>query len=50
MNLAKIHRVIKDGKVYVPDELMRSIAARAELEAAAIAKDQYIWLPRRSGS
>ena len=29
MNLAKIHRVIKDGKVYVPDELMRSIAAKS---------------------
>ncbi len=29
MNLSKIHRVIKDGKVYVPDELMRSIAARS---------------------
>src|SRR5258708_1661676 len=27
MNLSKIHRVIKDGKEYVPDELMRSIAA-----------------------
>jgi len=26
-NLSKIHRVIKDGKVFVPDELMRSIAA-----------------------
>src|SRR6267142_3049032 len=29
MNLGKIHRVIKDGKVYVPDELMRSIAAKS---------------------
>jgi imidazolonepropionase-like amidohydrolase len=29
MNLSKIHRVIKDGKVYVPDELMRSIAAQS---------------------
>ena len=29
MNLSKIHRVIKDGKVYVPDELMRSIAAKS---------------------
>ena len=29
MNLAKIHRAIKDGKVYVPDELMRSIAAQS---------------------
>ena len=27
MNLSKIHRVIKDGKVFVPGELMRSIAA-----------------------
>jgi imidazolonepropionase-like amidohydrolase len=26
-NLSRIHRVIKDGKVFVPDELMRSIAA-----------------------
>jgi len=25
MNLSRIHRVIKDGKVFVPDELMRSI-------------------------
>ena len=24
-NLSRIHRVIKDGKVFVPDELMRSI-------------------------
>jgi imidazolonepropionase-like amidohydrolase len=29
MNLSKIQRVIKDGKVYVPDELMRSIAAKS---------------------
>jgi len=29
MNLGKIHRVIKDGKVYVPDELMRSIEAKS---------------------
>ncbi len=29
MNLSRIHRVIKDGKVYVPDELMRSIAAKS---------------------
>jgi imidazolonepropionase-like amidohydrolase len=28
MNLSKIHRVIKDGKVFVPDELIRSIATR----------------------
>jgi imidazolonepropionase-like amidohydrolase len=27
MNLSRIHRVIKDGKVFAPDELMRSIAA-----------------------
>ena len=27
INLSKIYRVIKDGKVFVPDELMRSIAA-----------------------
>src|ERR1700704_5976871 len=27
MNLSRIHLVIKDGKVFVPDELMRSIAA-----------------------
>ena len=26
-NLSRIHRVIKDGKVFVPDELIRSIAA-----------------------
>src|SRR5467141_3448512 len=26
-NLSRIHRVIKDGKVFVPDELMRSIVA-----------------------
>jgi imidazolonepropionase-like amidohydrolase len=25
-NLSKIHRVIKDGKVYSPDELIRSIS------------------------
>ena len=24
-NLSRIHRVIKDGKVFVPDELIRSI-------------------------
>jgi len=29
MNLSKIDRVIKDGKVFVPDELMRSIAANS---------------------
>src|SRR5882757_8302820 len=29
MNLAKIHRVIKDGKVFAPDELTRSIAAKS---------------------
>ena len=28
-NLSRIHRVIKDGKVFVPDELMRSIAAKS---------------------
>src|SRR6266581_4453246 len=28
MNLSKIHRVIKDGRIFVPDELIRSIAAR----------------------
>src|SRR6266446_6901978 len=28
MNLGKIHRVIKDGRIFVPDELIRSIAAR----------------------
>src|SRR5256885_5995068 len=27
-NLSRIHRVIKDGKVFVPDELMRSVAAK----------------------
>jgi len=27
-NTSRIHRVIKDGKVFVPDELMRSIAAK----------------------
>jgi len=27
VNLSRTHRVIKDGKVFVPDELMRSIAA-----------------------
>jgi imidazolonepropionase-like amidohydrolase len=26
-NLSRIHRVIKDGKLFVPGELMRSIAA-----------------------
>ncbi len=26
MNLSKVHRVIKDGKVFVPEELIRSIA------------------------
>jgi imidazolonepropionase-like amidohydrolase len=29
MNLSRIHRVIKDGKLFAPDELIRSIAARA---------------------
>jgi imidazolonepropionase-like amidohydrolase len=29
MNLSEIHRVIKDGKVFAPDELMRSIAAKS---------------------
>jgi len=28
-NLSRIHRVIKDGKVFVPDELMRSIGAKS---------------------
>ena len=28
-NLSRIHRVIKDGKVFVPEELIRSIAARS---------------------
>src|SRR6266704_294558 len=28
MNLGQIHRVIKDGRIFVPDELIRSIAAR----------------------
>ena len=27
-NLSKIHRVMKDGKVFVPDELIRSIAVQ----------------------
>jgi len=27
MNLSRIHRVIKDGKLFAPDELIRSIAA-----------------------
>jgi hypothetical protein len=27
-NLNKIHRVIKDGKVFAPVELIRSIAAK----------------------
>jgi imidazolonepropionase-like amidohydrolase len=26
-NLSRIHRVIKDGKVFAPDELMRSLGA-----------------------
>ena len=26
MNLSKVHRVIKDGEVFVPEELIRSIA------------------------
>src|SRR6266513_145948 len=30
-NLSKIHRVIKDGRVFVPDELIRSIAASHEI-------------------
>ena len=29
INLSKIHRVIKDGKLFVPDELIRSIAAKS---------------------
>src|SRR3979490_1535603 len=29
MNLSKVHRVIKDGRVFAPDELMRSIAAKS---------------------
>jgi len=29
MNLTKIYRVIKDGRVFAPDELMRSIAAKS---------------------
>ena len=29
MNLSRIHLVIKDGKVFVPDELIRSIAAKS---------------------
>jgi len=29
MNLSRIHRVIKDGKVFVPEELIQSIAARS---------------------
>src|SRR3989475_5541706 len=29
MNLSRIHRVIKDGKLFMPDELIRSIAAKA---------------------
>ena len=29
LNLSRIHRVIKDGKVFVPEELMRSVAARS---------------------
>src|SRR5882762_7587076 len=29
MNLSRIHRVIKDGKLFAPDELIRSIAARS---------------------
>ena len=28
LNLSRIHRVIKDGKLFVPQELIRSIAAR----------------------
>jgi imidazolonepropionase-like amidohydrolase len=28
-NLSKIHRVIKDGKLFVPDELIRSIAVKS---------------------
>ena len=31
MNLSRVHRVIKDGRVFVPDELIRSIAASAEI-------------------
>src|SRR3989441_11716027 len=27
-NLSRIHRVIKDGRLYVPDELMRSLAVQ----------------------
>src|SRR6266852_3486111 len=29
MNLSRIHLVIKDGRVFVPDELIRSIAAKS---------------------
>src|SRR6266542_852944 len=29
MNLGRIHRVIKGGRIFVPDELIRSIAARS---------------------
>jgi len=31
MNLSKVHRVIKDGRAFVPDELIRSIAASREI-------------------
>src|SRR6266550_5301578 len=31
MSLSKVHRVIKDGRVFVPDELIRSIAASREI-------------------
>ena len=31
MNLSRVHRVIKDGRVFVPDELIRSIAASREI-------------------
>src|SRR5947209_9856115 len=31
MNLSKVHRVIRDGRVFVPDELIRSIAASREI-------------------
>jgi imidazolonepropionase-like amidohydrolase len=30
MNLSRIHRVIKDGTLFVPDDLIRSIAAKSE--------------------
>jgi len=35
VNLSRIHRVIKDGKVFVPEDLIGRSQPRAELREAA---------------